>query len=65
MQEMLDAKINSNQRVDWDFLEELLFCYLRLNEKKQYRYILSAFVDLVVALRQISSNRGLERSRKF
>ncbi|KAL2932516.1 Transcription repressor OFP14 [Bienertia sinuspersici] len=65
MQEMLDAKINSNQRVDWDFLEELLFCYLRLNEKKQYRYILSAFVDLVVVLRQISSNRGPERSRKF
>lgn len=57
MQEILEARINNNQRVDWDFLEELLFCYLRLNEKKQYRYILSAFVDLIVVLRQNSSNK--------
>ncbi|CAO2813313.1 unnamed protein product [Amaranthus hypochondriacus] len=63
MQEMLDARITSNQRVDWDFLEELLFCYMRLNEKKQYRYILSAFVDLIVVLRQNSSNRGPVGSR--
>ena len=63
MQEMLDARINSKQRVDWDFLEELLFCYLRLNEKKQYKYIISAFVDLIVVLRQNSSNRGPVGSR--
>lgn len=56
MKEMLDARIKNKQRVDWDFMEELLFCYLRLNEKKQYRYILSAFVDLVVVLRQNSRN---------
>ncbi|XP_057526545.1 transcription repressor OFP14-like [Amaranthus tricolor] len=65
MQEMLDARINSKQRVDWDFLEELLFCYLRLNEKKQYKYIISAFVDLIVVLRQNSSNRGPVGSLKI
>ncbi|XP_021736601.1 LOW QUALITY PROTEIN: transcription repressor OFP14-like [Chenopodium quinoa] len=63
MQQVLDAKVNNQERVDWDFMEELLFCYLRLNEKKQYRYILSAFVDLIVVLRQNSSIRGPEGSR--
>ncbi|KAL9232066.1 hypothetical protein vseg_007212 [Gypsophila vaccaria] len=62
MQAMLDARIRHNQRVDWDFMEELLFCYLRLNEKKQYKFILSAFVDLVVFLRQ-NSNGGTEGSQ--
>ncbi|KAK9666180.1 hypothetical protein RND81_14G167100 [Saponaria officinalis] len=63
MQGMLDARVRHNQRVDWDFMEELLFCYLRLNEKKQYKFILSAFVDLVVHLRQNSSNGGTEGSQ--
>lgn len=52
MQEMVDARMRNQGRVDWDFMEELLFCYLNLNEKKSYRYILSAFVDLIVDLRQ-------------
>jgi len=62
MQEVVEARVHHKQRVDWDFMEELLFCYLRLNEKKQYRYILSAFIDLVVTLRQISSHLGPEGS---
>ena len=57
MTEVIEGRIYDNQRVDWDFMEELLFCYLRLNEKKQYRYILSAFVDLVGNLRQNSTSR--------
>ncbi|XP_074287678.1 transcription repressor OFP14 [Silene latifolia] len=60
---VLEARIHHNQRVDWDFMQELLFCYLRLNEKKQYRFILSAFVDLVVVLRQNSSNGKTEGSQ--
>nr|CAA0839091.1 Transcription repressor OFP14 [Striga hermonthica] len=54
MQEMVDARAEHNGRVDWEFLEELLFCYLDLNNKKAYRYILRAFVDLIVGLRENS-----------
>ncbi|KAK9666208.1 hypothetical protein RND81_14G168400 [Saponaria officinalis] len=52
MEGVLDQRIHDNQTVDWDYMEELLFCYLRLNKKKQHTFILGAFVDLVVALRQ-------------
>ncbi|KAL3632992.1 hypothetical protein CASFOL_025976 [Castilleja foliolosa] len=54
MQEMVDARVEHNGKVDWEFLEELLFCYLDLNNKKSYRYILRAFVDLIVVLRENS-----------
>ncbi|KAK6148868.1 hypothetical protein DH2020_016393 [Rehmannia glutinosa] len=54
MQEMVDARMEHNGRVDWEFLEELLFCYLDLNNKKSYRFILRAFVDLIVVLRENS-----------
>ena len=57
MNEVIEGRVQNNERVDWDFMEELLFCYLRLNEKKQYRYILSAFVDLVVKMRQNLTDR--------
>ncbi|KAF9612845.1 hypothetical protein IFM89_004255 [Coptis chinensis] len=52
MEEMIEARLNQNQSIDWDFMEELLFCYLKLNDKKSYKYILGAFVDLTVSLRQ-------------
>ncbi|OUZ99917.1 Ovate protein family [Macleaya cordata] len=55
MHDMIEARLNQNQSVDWDFMEELLFCYLKLNEKKSHKYILGAFVDLIVSLRQNSS----------
>ncbi|KAF7123669.1 hypothetical protein RHSIM_Rhsim12G0198200 [Rhododendron simsii] len=48
MEEMIEAGLNDRGRVDWEFLEVLLFCYLDLNEKKSYKYILSAFVDLII-----------------
>ncbi|KAF7843324.1 transcription repressor OFP14 [Senna tora] len=47
MREMVEARMRSYERVDWGFMEELLFCYLNVNEKKSYRFILIAFVDLV------------------
>lgn len=52
MQEMVEERLQDYGTVDWDFMEELLFCYLNLNDKKSYRYILSAYSDLVSALRQ-------------
>lgn len=54
MQEMVEARLEHNGKVDWEFLEELLFCYLDLNNKKSYRFILRAFVDLIVVLRENS-----------
>ncbi|KAL6584687.1 hypothetical protein OROMI_003976 [Orobanche minor] len=54
MQEMVDARLEHNGKADWEFLEELLFCFLDLNNKKSYRYILRAFVDLIVVLRENS-----------
>lgn len=64
MQEMVEARVQHNAKVDWDFMEELLFCYLNLNEKKSYKFILSAFVDLIVVLRE-NSNKVPARSRNF
>ncbi|XVF86594.1 hypothetical protein PTKIN_Ptkin18bG0054700 [Pterospermum kingtungense] len=52
MQEMVEARLRNQSTIDWDFMEELLFCYLKLNDKKSYKFILSAFVDLIVVLRQ-------------
>ncbi|XVE52105.1 hypothetical protein DITRI_Ditri02bG0095500 [Diplodiscus trichospermus] len=52
MQEMMEARLQHRSKIDWDFMEELLFCYLNLNDKKSYKFILSAFVDLIVVLRQ-------------
>jgi uncharacterized protein (TIGR01568 family) len=64
MQEMVEARSrNHHGKVDWSFMEELLFSYLNLNEKKSYRYILSAFADLIVVLRQDSSEKVPARSR--
>ncbi|XP_022146091.1 transcription repressor OFP14 [Momordica charantia] len=52
MQEMMDAHLKHNEKIDWEFMEELLFSFLNLNEKKSHKYILNAFVDLIVILRQ-------------
>ncbi|XWS11906.1 hypothetical protein CRYUN_Cryun37aG0044800 [Craigia yunnanensis] len=52
MQEMVEARLKHHSTIDWDFMEELLFCYLNLNDKKSYKFILRAFVDLNVDLRQ-------------
>ncbi|KAM0928808.1 hypothetical protein ACQ4PT_002000 [Festuca glaucescens] len=35
-----------SQPLDWDFLEELLFYYLQLNERSVHKYILKAFAEL-------------------
>ncbi|KAK6153668.1 hypothetical protein DH2020_013307 [Rehmannia glutinosa] len=52
MKEMVEVHLERHGKVDWDFLEELLFRYLDLNNEKSYRYILRAFVDLVVVLHE-------------
>ncbi|RDX67063.1 Transcription repressor OFP14, partial [Mucuna pruriens] len=51
MQQMVN---NCERVVDWDFMEDLLFCYLNLNDKKSHKFILSAFVDLITVMRRNS-----------
>ncbi|XP_010417768.1 PREDICTED: transcription repressor OFP14-like [Camelina sativa] len=66
MVEMMESKLGMREReVDWDLMEELLFCYLDLNDKKSHKFILSAFVDLIIALREKEkriTRKGLVRS---
>lgn len=51
MQEMIEA----HNLTDWSCLQELLCCYLNLNNKKTHKFIMGAFNDLVVNL--IATNR--------
>ncbi|CAL0308763.1 unnamed protein product [Lupinus luteus] len=51
MQEMVEARLRNNEVVDWDFMEQLFFHYMNLNDKKSYKFILNAFVDLVATMR--------------
>ncbi|KEH28783.1 putative transcription factor OFP family [Medicago truncatula] len=57
MQETVEARLRNNESVDWDFMEELLFCYMNLNEKKSYKFILSAFCDLISIMRKSSETK--------
>lgn len=41
---------------DWDFLEELLGWYLRVNGKKNHGFIVGAFVDLLLGLASCSDS---------
>ncbi|CDO99066.1 unnamed protein product [Coffea canephora] len=50
MQEMVDAKELKDVKADWDFLHELLLCYLNLNPKHTHKFIIGAFTDLIVSL---------------
>ena len=56
MREMADAHWARREAaapaVDWDFMEELLFCYLQLNDRAVHKDILRAFTDTVAALRR-------------
>jgi uncharacterized protein (TIGR01568 family) len=44
--------------LDWDFLEELLFFYLQLNDKAVHKHILRAFADLTAGTHMASSTPG-------
>ncbi|XP_062202003.1 transcription repressor OFP14-like [Phragmites australis] len=61
-----------SQPLDWDFLEELLFYYLQLNDQAVHKHILKAFVDLTAGTHMGSPARGKAqwadksvRSRKY
>lgn len=58
MREMVDARREAvagaapPPAVDWDFMEELLFFYLQLNDRLVHKDILRAFTDTVATLRR-------------
>ncbi|KAF1001401.1 transcription repressor OFP12-like [Apium graveolens] len=50
MQEMVEAHGIIDVKADWEFLHELLLCYLTLNPKNTHKFIINAFSDLLVSL---------------
>ncbi|XWS13648.1 hypothetical protein CRYUN_Cryun36dG0056100 [Craigia yunnanensis] len=55
MQEMIEARNITDVKKDWEFLHELLLCYLTLNPKNTHKFIIRAFADIVVCLLSSSS----------
>ncbi|XVE73113.1 hypothetical protein DITRI_Ditri11bG0091500 [Diplodiscus trichospermus] len=50
MQEMVDARGLIDVKANWEYLHELLLCYLALNPKATHKFIIGAFADLLVSL---------------
>ncbi|KAG6509049.1 hypothetical protein ZIOFF_034439 [Zingiber officinale] len=48
MEEMMEARHADAADLDWDFMEELLLCYLDLNHERVHKHILRAFADLAI-----------------
>ncbi|KAK6937550.1 Ovate protein family, C-terminal [Dillenia turbinata] len=62
MQEMVEARDLIDVRANWDYLHDLLLCYLSLNPKSTHKFIVGAFADLIVTL--MSSPSGKSRHRR-
>uniref|UniRef100_A0A0E0JKM7 Transcription repressor n=1 Tax=Oryza punctata TaxID=4537 RepID=A0A0E0JKM7_ORYPU len=59
MQNIIETHhVEEPQPLDWDFLEELLFYYLQLNEQSVHKYILKAFADLTAGAHVSRPARG-------
>ncbi|OWM74269.1 hypothetical protein CDL15_Pgr008583 [Punica granatum] len=51
MQEMIEARdIKDLKNDNWEYLHELLLCYLALNPKQTHKFIVGAFTDIVIHL---------------
>ncbi|KAK3190057.1 hypothetical protein Dsin_029618 [Dipteronia sinensis] len=63
MLEMIEAKDLKDVISNWDFLHELLFCYLSLNPKHTHKFIITAFSDILISLlsSQDSTHNGHRR----
>ncbi|XP_073047624.1 transcription repressor OFP11-like [Primulina eburnea] len=57
MQEMIEARESAGVEADWEFLHELLVCYLALNPKHTHKFIFGAFADVTVSV-VVSSPRA-------
>ncbi|KAM7254273.1 hypothetical protein ACFE04_031955 [Oxalis oulophora] len=60
MQEMVEARDMHmiDAKANLDYLHELLLCYLTLNPKSTHKFIIGAFVDLLVSLRPPPADGG-------
>ncbi|CAA3029049.1 Hypothetical predicted protein [Olea europaea subsp. europaea] len=56
MQEMVEARELVDVRANWDYLHELLMCYLSLNTKTTHKFIVGAFADLIISLMAMPAN---------
>lgn len=63
MQEMIEARNLTDVMANWDFLHELLLCYLTLNPKHTHKFIISAFADILISL--LSSQDSDSRHRRW
>ncbi|XP_073287179.1 transcription repressor OFP15-like [Primulina huaijiensis] len=50
MQEMIEAHELMDVESSWEFLHELLCCYLTLNPKHAHKFIVAAFADVILSL---------------
>ncbi|XP_059439483.1 transcription repressor OFP16-like [Corylus avellana] len=64
MQEMVEAREPLDVNSNWDFLHELLLCYLALNPKNTHKFIVGAFADLLVSLLSQPPAEGRRRDPK-
>ncbi|XAR54676.1 hypothetical protein NMG60_11029916 [Bertholletia excelsa] len=58
MQEMIEARELADLKANWDYLHELLLCYLTLNPKHTHKFIIGAFTDLLVSLMSSAAING-------
>jgi len=47
---MVEARNPMDVTSEWEYLNELLLCYLTLNPKHTHKYIIRAFSDLVICI---------------
>ncbi|XP_057452856.1 transcription repressor OFP14-like [Lotus japonicus] len=51
MEGVVRARLRNDENVDWDFMEELLFSYMNMNEKQVHKFILATYVDMISLMR--------------
>ncbi|KAJ8574188.1 hypothetical protein K7X08_025993 [Anisodus acutangulus] len=56
--ESMEEMVEAHGIQDWENLEELLTCYLKVNCKSNHGYIVGAFVDLLVNLATFSGHKN-------
>lgn len=59
MQEMVESR--DDARDNFEYLHELLTCYLDLNPKSAHKFIVGAFADLLVTL-MAADNGGCQNN---
>ncbi|KAI3928949.1 hypothetical protein MKW92_018590 [Papaver armeniacum] len=62
MQEMVESRDLFDVTENWEYLHQLLSCYLTLNPKHTHKFIIGAFADLLVTLMSSASSSCLMKS---